>query len=389
MSVAGVRRFPAPLRRRTALSADGPRPSGGAPVAPDEAEASLLTFLGLEPVEDAVYRLLVDRPDSEPAALAGESTGRVEEVARALDVLVERGLASAQPVGDAVLRYRASSPVLALGPLLESRRAALHRVESLLTTLAERHRSAQAHASGAPIEVLSGAAAIRRRLLLMQDQATIEVCSMIPLHDYHAVITFEDNHDEIENVLMRRGIAIRGVIERDWLERPKTAATIATYAAQGQYISVVDKLPIKLIIVDRRIALLPLAPGREGIDPVALVVHGTGLLTALSSLFEAHFERGWRLLPSDTDPRAGHADGAELEAVDRQIVSLLYVGLTDAAIARQLGMGHRTVQRRLQSLMVEVGAATRFQLGWHAACSGWLDGADSQIPPNRIENKAI
>lgn len=63
--------------------------------------------------------------------------------------------------------------------------------------------------------------------------------------------------------------------------------------------------------------------------------------------------------------------------MDRQIVSLLYVGLTDAAIARQLGMGHRTVQRRLQSLMVEVGAATRFQLGWRAARSGWLDGADA------------
>lgn len=244
MYVAGVRCFPAPLRRRTALSADGPRPSGGVPVAPDAAEASLLTFLGLEPLEDAVYRLLVDRPDSEPAALAGESTGPVEEVARALDVLVERGLASAQPVGDAVLHYRASSPVLALGPLLESRRAALHRVESLVTTLAERHRSAQAHASGAPIEVLSGAAAIRRRLLLMQDQATIEVCSMIPLRDYHAVITFEDNHDEIEDVLMRRGVAIRGVVERSWLERPGVAATIATYAAQGQFISVVDKLPI-------------------------------------------------------------------------------------------------------------------------------------------------
>ncbi|MFI6724156.1 hypothetical protein NRF20_41745 [Streptomyces sp. R-74717] len=97
-----------------------------------------------------------------------------------------------------------------------------------MTTLAERHRSAQAHASGAPIEVLSGAAAIRRRLLLMQDQATIEVCSMIPLRDYHALITFEDNHDEIEDVLMRRGVAIRGVVERDWLERPGTAATMAT-----------------------------------------------------------------------------------------------------------------------------------------------------------------
>lgn len=129
-----------------------------------------------------------------------------------------------------------------------------------MTTLAERHRSAQAHASGAPVEVLSGAAAIRRRLLLMQDQATIEVCTMMPVHEVHSVITVEDNHDAIEDVLMRRGIALRSVIERDWLERPEMAATATAYAAQGQRISVVDELPIKLIIVDRRMALLPLAP---------------------------------------------------------------------------------------------------------------------------------
>ncbi|WP_405669242.1 hypothetical protein [Streptomyces sp. NBC_00055] len=371
-----------------ALSAGGPRPSGGTPVVPDAAEASLLTFLGLEPLQDAVYRLLVDRPDSEPATLAGESTGCAEDVAHALDVLVERGLASARPVGDAVIHYRAASPALALVPLLESRRASLRRVESLVTTLAERHRSAQAHASGAPVEVLSGAAAIRRRLLLMQDQATIEVCTMMPLREVHSVITVEDNHDAIEDVLIRRGVALRSVIERDWLERPEMAVTAADYAAQGQHISVVDELPIKMIIVDRRMALLPLAPERDDVDPVALAVHGTGLLTALSSLFETHFNRGWRLLPSGTEPTVGRTNGAELDSLDRQIVSLLYVGLTDAAIARQLGMGHRTVQRRLQSLMAEVGAATRFQLGWHAACSGWLDEAVAQNLPNRRESRA-
>ncbi|MEV8211134.1 hypothetical protein [Streptomyces sp. NPDC079189] len=40
----------------------------------------------------------------------------------------------------------------------------------------------------------------------MQDQATIEVCTMMPLREVHSVITVEDNHDAIEDVLMRRGI---------------------------------------------------------------------------------------------------------------------------------------------------------------------------------------
>ncbi|MEE1806656.1 hypothetical protein [Streptomyces sp. BE133] len=145
----------------------------------------------------------------------------------------------------------------------------------------------------------------------MQNQATVEVCTMMPLREVHAVITLEDNHGEIEDVLMRRGGALRSVIERDWLERPEMAATAAACAARGQHISVVDKLPIKLITVDRRVALLPLAPERDDIDPVALAVHGTGLLTALSSLFEGHFERGWRLPASGVDPGPGIRAGPD------------------------------------------------------------------------------
>ncbi|MEU9567483.1 helix-turn-helix transcriptional regulator [Streptomyces sp. NPDC048161] len=346
----------------------------GAVVPRDPVDESLLTLLGLAPDEDAVYRLLVDRPDSEPDTLSGPSSGRA--VMRVLDSLVERGLASAaRPDADGTVRYRAASPVLALGPLLESRRSALHRVESLVGDLTERHRAAQTHASGAPVEVLSGPAAIRRRLLTMQRQARREVCTLVPTRHVPAVLSFADNHEEVDAEMIRRGVTVRSVVERAWLERPETAAVLASCVAQGQHISVTDRLPIKLAIVDRRIALLPLDPERET-EPVALVVHRTGLLTALVSLFEEHFEKGWRLSVSGTE----EDHEAPVAAIDRRIVALLHVGLTDAAIARQLGMGHRTVQRRLHALMDDVGAATRFQLGWYAARAGWLpDIADN--PP--------
>ncbi|MGW2281221.1 helix-turn-helix transcriptional regulator [Streptomyces sp. NPDC001770] len=390
-------------RPESPLNATGFRPSGGASGEPDAGgtgttENALLTLLGLYPLEDALYRLLVDRPDSEPETLTKELAAPLPAVRDALESLVVRGLASSASSGGGVPRYRAASPVLALGPLLESRRSSLHQVESLLATLAERHRSAQAHASGAPVEVLSGAAAIRRRLLLMQEQATTEVCNLMPLgQPEHSVITHEDNHAETEAVLMRRGIALRSVIERDWLESPGISAALEVYIAQGQQISVVDKLPIKLVIVDRRIALLPLEPGREDVDQVALVVHRTGLLVALSSLFEAQFERGTLLRPSGTAAVAEDASGTLLDPADRRILALLHLGLTDSAIARQLGMGHRTVQRRLQRLMAQVKASTRFQLGWHAARNGWLEdvpgtaggqepsaGPASEVP--RVEN---
>ncbi|MEU9089536.1 hypothetical protein [Streptomyces sp. NPDC048428] len=332
----------------------------------DPVDASLLTLLGLGPDEDAVYRLLVDRPESEPGTLSGQLGGLAVE--GVLDSLVERGLASAdRQDSDGTLRYRAAPPVLALGPLLESRRSALHRVESLVGDLSERHRSAQMYGAGAPVEVLSGPAAVRRRLVTMQRQARSEVCTFVPARHMPALLSFEDNHEEADSEMMRRGVTVRSVVERTWLEHPATAALVASCVAQGQHISVTERLPIKLVIVDRRIALLPLDPERES-EPVALVVHRTGLLTALVSLFEEHFEKGRRMTPSGVEERAE----SPVAATDRQIVALLHIGLTDAAIARQLGMGHRTVQRRLHALMDEVGAATRFQLGWHAAQAGWL-----------------
>jgi hypothetical protein len=344
---------------------------------PEPPDASPLTLLGLDAAQDAVYRLLVDHPDSDAAGLAPAGAAR-DSVRRDLEALVARGLAAVVR-DESGERYRASPPILALGPLLESRRAALHRVEHLLTDLAERHRTAQARDAAAPVERVSGAAAIRRRMADLEQRAAGEIRALIPSARPGSAITFPDNLLEVERDLLRRGVLLRAVVERACLEDAGTARSLGAAAARGQQVCVVDELPAKLLIADRDVALLSLEPeGGEDGEPAAVVVHRGGLLTALIALFEQYDEKGWRLRPDgpaetgDEPEPEGESGPGPLDAVDRRIVALLHVGLTDAAIARQLGMGHRTVQRRLQRLMESVGAATRFQLGWHAAVSGWL-----------------
>jgi len=66
-----------------------------------------------------------------------------------------------------------------------------------------------------------------------------------------------------------------------------------------------------------------------------------------------------------------------LSQTDRDIVRLLYQGLGDAAIGRRLGLGHRTVQRRVQQLMRRWEAPGRVALGARAQELGLFDDRGS------------
>lgn len=57
---------------------------------------------------------------------------------------------------------------------------------------------------------------------------------------------------------------------------------------------------------------------------------------------------------------------------EAKLLDLLREGLKDRAIARALGIGERTVQRRLSRLMSTLGAKTRFQAAINAVHRGWL-----------------
>jgi len=66
----------------------------------------------------------------------------------------------------------------------------------------------------------------------------------------------------------------------------------------------------------------------------------------------------------------GSSDG--LAELDARILGLPLAGLTDQAVANQLNLSMRTVQRRVRALMDLVSADTRLQLGFHAARTGWI-----------------
>jgi DNA-binding CsgD family transcriptional regulator len=135
---------------------------------------------------------------------------------------------------------------------------------------------------------------------------------------------------------------------------------------------------MKLAISDESAAVLTLAPS-GGADGPALVLHPSGLLTALIGTFDLL----WRVAaPVDgTEPVEAprplvdedEQDGEEpLEERDRSILMLMSAGATDETIARRLHISRRTVVRRTSALLLRLGAGNRFQAGVQAARLGWL-----------------
>jgi DNA-binding NarL/FixJ family response regulator len=100
-----------------------------------------------------------------------------------------------------------------------------------------------------------------------------------------------------------------------------------------------------------------------------LVIHPSGLLDALVHLFDMVWASARELLPA-TGLADRPTDG--IDEMDARLLTLLLAGLTDQAIAGQLGISARTVQRRVSALMARAQVATRFALGHEAARRGWF-----------------
>jgi hypothetical protein len=133
--------------------------------------------------------------------------------------------------------------------------------------------------------------------------------------------------------------------------------------ARGEQARMQPSLPFKMMIFDRKAAVISLDGDRPENAPT-LLVHGGALLDALCLLFEFVWERATPIMLARGNARADKADDDEFAAA---LIPLLSTGLNDKAIAAELGISSATLNRRMSELMRKTGTRTRFQLGWHAA----------------------
>jgi DNA-binding CsgD family transcriptional regulator len=114
------------------------------------------------------------------------------------------------------------------------------------------------------------------------------------------------------------------------------------------------QVPVKLLVFDRRVALLPADPG--DLSAGALEVDQPSLVGAMVALFE-------QIWSTATDPRRAGVPPIVLTPREQAVLGLLAEGQTDASVAQRLGISQRTIAYTLRSLMDRLGVQNRFQLG--------------------------
>ncbi|MGW6360009.1 helix-turn-helix domain-containing protein [Streptomyces sp. NPDC055092] len=327
----------------------------------------MLNAIGLDGVQENAYRELVEQGAADTGDLAQRLGTAQDRVLAALQGLAHRGLVKA--LSEAPERWAAETPSVALPPLLAQQRHELERAELAAVRLVEDYRP-QKHQPLAHdlVEVVTGAGAVSQRLTQLQLGAEREICALITTQPL--AVSSEQNA-AAEILASSRGVTYRVVMGRDMFpENGTITADLTAALRRGTQVRVVDTVPTKLVIADRARALLPVHSGPAP-EPAAVVAHSSGLLVSLVALFESLWRQGLPL-------RLGEDDRVEQEpdpcpaAMDLQILSLILIGLTDVSIARELGLGARTVQRRLKHLMELSGSKNRLHLGWYASERGWV-----------------
>lgn len=159
---------------------------------------------------------------------------------------------------------------------------------------------------------------------------------------------------------------VRLDIDPGLLPEPNALEIMEARVEAGDEVRLTTGVPFTGAVNDQGLAMIDL--GDDGGSPVGILLNPT----AGSGRVRAVLEFAWRLGTPWQPAGAPTSDLDVLEPRDRGILRLMAGGVSDAAIARQMGISSRTVERRVRVLLDRLNATTRFQAGVQAARQGLI-----------------
>ncbi|MEV7670271.1 LuxR C-terminal-related transcriptional regulator [Streptomyces sp. NPDC088752] len=327
----------------------------------------MLVELGLDSMAEAVYRAMLAHPQHGVRAIAHSLDLTENQVRHALDTLSE--LTLVRPSYEFQDQLRAVPPALGMEVLMARQQAELAARQQRLE--ASREAAARLIAdyatltptiSGPGVEQLIGLDQIRDRLAALTGEVREELLGLNT--DGAQTAQAMEASRPLDRELLDRGVRIRTVYLDSVRNDEPTLAYADWLTTRGAQVRTAPMLPNRMIVVDRKTAVIPLAS--QDTAAGAMVLTSDGIVTALCALFETIWATAQPLGSGSA------ADEHGLTAQQNAALQLLAAGHTDDAIAKRLGVSPRTARRIATDLMERLGARSRFEAGARAVQQGWL-----------------
>ena len=154
---------------------------------------------------------------------------------------------------------------------------------------------------------------------------------------------------------VERGVSMRTLFQHSARRSSSTRKYVAAVSARGAEVRTLDEFFNRMIVVDRRVALIP----QQGVLGVAVAVREPAVVDYLVDIFERSWERARPFTSRDTSLLKDIA--SEQRAMTMR---MLIEGHADPISAKRLGVSPRTYAGYVADLKTEYEAETRFQLGY-------------------------
>ena len=249
-----------------------------------------LTRLGLTTYEARAYAALIRRESFTAAQVARQAELPRQRIYDVLGSLVHKGLAAGRP--GATVKYAALPPELAIERLMSLQRDRMAELErdaaSVLDSLTPEYEAGRAHTDPLEyIEVLRDAAAINRRFSELQAQVKREI--LVFTKPPYA----RPPQENVEGIELSRTHRARSVYEFATFDDPASTAAIRQFIEAGTEARFVERLPLKLAIIDEAIVMFGMDDPVASSDAVTImVVEHPALAQTLKLAFDATWARG-------------------------------------------------------------------------------------------------
>ena len=170
--------------------------------------------------------------------------------------------------------------------------------------------------------------------------------------------------------VLERGVTMRTLYQHAARRGTDTRKYVAAVTAAGAEVRTLDEFFNRLIVVDRRVALIP---SHEGVG-AAMVISDRSIVAYLVDMFERHWERARPFTSNESSLMRDIA--AEQRAMT---IRMLLEGRADPVGAKRLGVSPRTYAAYVADLKSEFEVETRFQLGYEMGKRG-ISGRETDGP---------